>query len=108
MGGRHPTVCRYKVGFTDTGNILAVRAELYADAGHSADYSVMFFGAFIRAFVTMYKIPNWDVKGVLCKTNTHSNTAFRGFGRPQGSIMIENIIDIVAAEIGKSPADVKT
>ena len=107
MGGRHPTICRYKVGYSNAGHIFSVQADVYADAGHTADYSVMFMEAYLRAFVIMYKIPNWNLKGYLCLTNTHSNTAFRGFGRPQGSLMIENIIDNVATVLGKDPLEIR-
>lgn len=100
-------MCRYKVGYSSAGRILSVQADVYADGGHSFDYSVMFMGALLRASVTMYKIPNWNLKGYLCRTNTHSNTAFRGFGRPQGSIMIENIIDHVATALGKDSSDIR-
>lgn len=106
MGGRHPALCRYKVGFSNNGHINAIKANIFLDGGHTSDYSPLVLGNLIRGFTSLYKIPNWEVEGYVCRTNTHSNTAFRGFGNPQASLMIESILDEVAVVVNKSPIEV--
>ncbi|KAM4693535.1 xanthine dehydrogenase/oxidase isoform 2-T2 [Discoglossus pictus] len=95
-GGRHPYLGRYKVGFTRSGRITAVDVSYYANAGNSKDLS---FGIIDRTLLHMdnaYKMPNIRGIGYLCKTNLPSNTAFRGFGGPQGMMVTEAWMSEVA------------
>jgi len=98
-GFRHPFYGRYKVAFTKEGKILAVDTELYANAGWSMDltFAVVERGMFHSD--NSYKVPNLRVRGYSCKTNLASNTAFRGFGGPQGLMVAETWIEKVASKL---------
>ncbi|HPF73784.1 MAG: xanthine dehydrogenase molybdopterin binding subunit [Lysobacteraceae bacterium] len=103
-GKRHPFLGRYEVGFDDSGKILAARFLLVADGGWSTDLSPP---VLMRAMVHVdnaYFIPDIEVEGRIARTNTASNTAFRGFGGPQGMLVGEDMIDRVARHLGL-PAD---
>lgn len=54
-----------------------------------------------------YNIPKVDVRGYCCKTNLQSNTAFRGFGGPQGLLVVENFMDDIACELGMDPFEIR-
>eukprot|EP01133_Synstelium_polycarpum_P007377 gene7377-8596_t len=98
-GFRHPFLGKYKIGFDKNGKINAADIDLYADAGMSLDLSI---GVLDRAMLhseNAYKIPNMRVNGRLCRTNNPSNTAFRGFGGPQGMIICETWIERVAQHL---------
>ncbi|XP_071527934.1 xanthine dehydrogenase/oxidase [Panulirus ornatus] len=102
-GGRHPFLCRWKIGFTEQGVLNAVKMDLYANGGCTIDLS----GAVVqRAMFSMdnaYKFENVHVTGYACKTNLPSNTAFRGFGGPQGMMFIEDIMSRVATFLKMDP-----
>ncbi|XP_060529120.1 xanthine dehydrogenase isoform X2 [Cylas formicarius] len=101
-GGRHPFLMKYKAAFDDTGKILGCDVHLYLNGGYSTDLST---GVCERALLHVdnaYNIPAFRVKGTICKTNLPSNTAFRGFGGPQGMFVAENIIDDIAEYLGIS------
>ncbi|WAR00696.1 XDH-like protein [Mya arenaria] len=99
-GGRHPFLAKYKVGFNDTGKILALELCLYSNGGMSIDLSSAVLEKAIYQCDNAYKIPNMTVTGYVCKTNTPSNTAFRGFGGPQGMMVAEQALAHVAARLG--------
>jgi xanthine dehydrogenase large subunit len=104
-GKRHPFLARYEVGFDERGMLLALAVQLYADGGWSADLSPP---VLMRAMVHVdnaYYIPDVDVVGRIAKTNLASNTAFRGFGGPQGMLVGEEIVDRVARHLAL-PVDV--
>ncbi len=106
-GKRHPFHARYKVGFSSDGVLESLQVELYADGGWSLDLSE---AVLLRACVHVdnaYYIPNVDVIGRVCKTNKTSHTAFRGFGGPQGILVIEEIIDRVARTLKLRPDEVR-
>ena len=95
-GKRHPMLTRYKVGCTPDGKIQACDIQLYFNGGNTLDHSG---GTRIKAILGLdsaYKIPNFRAKGVLCKTNLPSNTAFRGFGTPEACFIMENILEKMA------------
>uniref|UniRef100_A0A8C5T4Q8 xanthine dehydrogenase n=1 Tax=Laticauda laticaudata TaxID=8630 RepID=A0A8C5T4Q8_LATLA len=88
-GGRHPFWAQYKVGFKKNGRITSLDTSYYSNGGNSVDLS---HGVMDRAVLHMdnsYNIPNIRGIGVVCKTNLASNTAFRGFGGPQGMMVAE-------------------
>jgi xanthine dehydrogenase large subunit len=98
-GKRHPFKSWYKVGFTNDGVITALAIDHYSNGGCTADLS---FSVMERAMLhtdNAYFIPNIRITGQVCKTNLPSNTAFRGFGGPQGVANIENIIEEIAATL---------
>jgi xanthine dehydrogenase large subunit len=106
-GKRHPFLARYRVGFDADGLLHAAAIELYADGGWSVDLSPP---VLMRAMVHVdnaYFIPHISVTGRICKTNLASNTAFRGFGGPQGVVVGEEIIDRVARHLRLDPATVR-
>ncbi len=103
-GKRHPFFARYEAGFDHDGVLQALRVQLYADGGWSADLSPP---VLMRAMVHIdnaYFCPHVEITGLIARTNLASNTAFRGFGGPQGMLVGEEIIARVAAELNL-PAD---
>jgi len=106
-GKRHRFLTCYEAGFDDDGKLLAVKLELNSDAGIATDLS---FAIMERAMLhsdNAYFVPNMSVKARVWKTNLPSNTAFRGFGGPQGMAAIETIIDRVARTLGKDSAEIR-
>ncbi|MFG6416376.1 xanthine dehydrogenase molybdopterin binding subunit [Roseateles sp. DC23W] len=99
-GRRHGFDYRWDVGFDDEGRILAVDIALISNAGHSADLSAPVMARALCHFDNAYWLPHLAMHGYCAKTNTQSNTAFRGFGGPQGAIAIEMILDGVARRLG--------
>ncbi|KAJ9324337.1 hypothetical protein DTO027B5_4188 [Paecilomyces variotii] len=95
-GQRHPFLCRWKVGVSNEGKLLALDADIFANGGHTQDLS----GAVVERSLShadgVYNIPNVHVRGRVCKTNTISNTAFRGFGGPQGLFFAESFVSEIA------------
>lgn len=96
-GKRHPYQNEYKVAFTTDGMITALEANLYADGGAYNDLSTAVLGRSLTHIDNAYFLPVVKVVGKIAKTNFPPNTAFRGFGGPQGVITIENIIEEIAA-----------
>ncbi|XP_011311010.1 xanthine dehydrogenase/oxidase [Fopius arisanus] len=103
-GGRHPFLCKYKVGFTSEGLVKGIKVELYINAGYSRDYSPEVMQRAIHHCENAYRFPVIDATGWVCRTNLLSNTAFRASGGPQGMLVAENIIWDVANFLGL-PAD---
>jgi xanthine dehydrogenase large subunit len=106
-GRRHCFDVDAEVGFDDDGRILGAEATMVSRAGHSADLSGPVMTRALCHFDNAYWLPHVAVHGYSGKTNTQSNTAFRGFGGPQGAIAIEMLIDSVARSLGKDPLDVR-
>jgi xanthine dehydrogenase large subunit len=106
-GKRHPFLGKFDVGFDRTGKVHALRLDLYSDGGWSLDLSApVLFRAMFHAD-NCYLVENMLVTGQICRTNLASNTAFRGFGGPQGMFMIEDIMDRVARHVGLLPHEVR-
>ena len=106
-GKRHPFVSNYKVGFDDYGKINVLDVELNANVGYSTDLSLAIMSRAMFHVDNSYFIPNLKVVGKLWKTNLPSNTAFRGFGAPQGIAVVENIIDRIARYLKKDPLEIR-
>lgn len=106
-GKRHDFLIRYDVGFDGEGRLLGLDAILAARAGWSADHTPPVMTRALCHIDNAYYLPAVRARGYCCKTNTVSNTAFRGFGGPQGAAAIEAIIDDVARTLGKRPEDVR-
>lgn len=106
-GKRHRFISSYKVGFTKEGKINALDAILNTDAGAATDLTPAILQRALFHIDNAYFIPNMKVVGIAWKTNLPSNTAFRGFGGPQGMAVIENIIDRIARYLKKDPADIR-
>ncbi|KAK7429576.1 hypothetical protein QQZ08_003955 [Neonectria magnoliae] len=99
-GQRHPFLGRYKVGVNKDGKIQAVECAIYNNAGWTFDLSASVCERAMTHVDGCYRIPNMHVTGRLCKTNTMSNTAFRGFGGPQGMFIAETYMEEVADRLG--------
>ncbi|XP_025989254.1 xanthine dehydrogenase isoform X1 [Solenopsis invicta] len=95
-GTRHPFLFKYKVGFDNDGRIKVAKVYIYNNGGISHDLSVSVLERAMFHFENSYKIPVSEVYGYVCKTNLPSNTAFRGFGGPQGMFVAETVIRQIA------------
>ncbi|MCZ6764387.1 MAG: molybdopterin-dependent oxidoreductase, partial [Alphaproteobacteria bacterium] len=107
-GKRHPFVIDWQVGFDDKGLICGVRFDYYADCGYSADLSLAILDRALFHADNCYYLENATIRGYPCKTNKVSNTAFRGFGGPQGMLGIETAIDAIARHLDRDRLDVAT
>ncbi|HEY2967068.1 MAG TPA: xanthine dehydrogenase molybdopterin binding subunit [Casimicrobiaceae bacterium] len=106
-GKRHDFETEYEVGFDDAGRILGVDFVLAGRCGYSADLSGSINDRAMFHSDNCYYLENVSILSFRCKTNTVSNTAFRGFGGPQGMMGIECVIDEIARYLGKDPLDVR-
>jgi xanthine dehydrogenase large subunit len=106
-GRRHCFHYEAEVGYDEEGRILGAEATLISRAGHSADLSGPVMTRALCHFDNAYWLPHVALHGFSGKTNTQSNTAFRGFGGPQGAIAIEYLIDSVARRLGRDPLAVR-
>ena len=106
-GKRHGFEFSYDVGFDDSGLIHAAQVEMAAQAGFSADLTGPVVTRAVCHFDNAYYLGDVAIDAYSIKTNTQSNTAFRGFGGPQGAIAIEYIIDNMARELGKDPLEIR-
>ncbi|RXG69954.1 Xanthine dehydrogenase/oxidase, partial [Armadillidium vulgare] len=106
-GSRNPVLSRWKVGFEDDGKLNALDISYYLNAGYSLDSSDYVRKLIIMQSSSVYEIKNLRAKGQSCKTNLPSSTAFRGFGYPQATFMMENIIVRVAEYLRLNPNQVR-
>ncbi|XP_049327315.1 aldehyde oxidase 6 [Astyanax mexicanus] len=106
-GARHPVLGKYKVGFMKDGRITAADVQYYANAGNTADESVLVAEKILLHMDNSYNIPNLRGQSSACKTNLPSNTAFRGFGVPQSMLVMENIINDVALILNRPAEEIR-
>ncbi len=106
-GRRHCFRYEYEVGFDDDGRMLGAEVTLVSRAGHSADLSGPVMTRALCHLDNAYWLPHVAAHGYSARTNTQSNTAFRGFGGPQGAIAMENILDSIARTLGRDALDVR-
>ncbi len=106
-GKRHPFAYHYRVGFDDTGLLSGLDLEMLANCGFSADLSGPVADRAIFHADNAYFLEDVTISSYRCKTNTQSHTAFRGFGGPQGVIVIERILSDIAQALGLDPLDVR-
>jgi len=102
-GTRHPFMGVYKAGAKKDGTLVALDVDLYSNAGYSTDLSESVMDRALFHIDGTYKFPNLRVKGYLCMTNTTTNTAFRGFGGPQGLFVCETVMTHLADELKMEP-----
>ena len=107
LGTRHPFLSNYKVGFTNDGKLVFLEAEIYSNGGCSMDLSLPVLERCMTHCDNAYKIPNMNLFGRICKTNQASNTAFRGFGGPQGMMIAEQWITHVAEYLGRPVEEIR-
>ncbi len=106
-GKRHPFLGKFEVGFDREGLLLAARVALFSNGGWSLDLSRAVTDRAVFHLDNAYYIPNLEFSGRVAKTNLASNTAFRGFGGPQGMLVIEEILDRIARATGLAPEVVR-
>ncbi|EOD81312.1 Xanthine dehydrogenase, molybdenum binding subunit [Grimontia indica] len=106
-GKRHPFFNQYKVGFDDNGVIQGIEIVVSGNAGHSPDLSRSIVDRAMFHSDNAYYLGNATVTGHCVKTNTASNTAYRGFGGPQGMMTIEHVMDTIACHLKKDPLEVR-
>ncbi len=106
-GKRHPFLGRFRVGFDESGLLLAAKIDLFSNGGWSLDLSRAITDRALFHLDNAYYIPNVEFSGRVVKTNLASNTAFRGFGGPQGMLVIEEILDRIARATGLAPEAVR-
>uniref|UniRef100_A0A8C7F7H4 Xanthine dehydrogenase n=1 Tax=Oncorhynchus kisutch TaxID=8019 RepID=A0A8C7F7H4_ONCKI len=99
-GGRHPFYGRYKVGFMKSGKVVALEVTYYSNAGNSMDLSLSIMERALFHMENSYSIATIRGRGYVCKTHLPSNTAFRGFGGPQGMLIAESWMSDVALSLG--------
>jgi xanthine dehydrogenase molybdopterin binding subunit len=106
-GKRHPFHAKFSVGHDRDGKLLAAHIELTSDGGWSLDLSQPILDRALFHLDNAYYLPAVHFTGRVAKTNTTSHTAFRGFGGPQGMLVIEEIVDRVARACGLAPEVVR-
>ena len=106
-GKRHCFYYEYEVGYDDAGRIIAAKVDMTSRAGYSADLSGPVATRAVCHFDNTYFLSDVEIHAGCGKTNTQSNTAFRGFGGPQGAIAIEYVIDEIARNLGRDPLDIR-
>jgi len=106
-GKRHPFLIDYEVGFDDKGLIDGIDMLLNANAGSSTDLTMAILERAMLHAENAYYIPNMRIIGRAYKTNLPSNTAYRGFGGPQGMAAMETIIDRIARTLGKDATEIR-
>jgi xanthine dehydrogenase large subunit len=106
-GRRHGFEFDWEAGFGDDGRLLGLELTMLGHAGHSADLSPPVMTRAICHVDNAYWLPEVAIHGYLPRTHTQSNTAFRGFGGPQGALVTEIVIDTIARHLGRDPFDVR-
>ncbi|AYV22780.1 MULTISPECIES: xanthine dehydrogenase molybdopterin binding subunit [Vibrio] len=106
-GKRHPFYNQYKIGFNDDGVIEGAEIIVAGNCGYSPDLSSSIVDRAMFHSDNAYYLGDATVTGHRCKTNTASNTAYRGFGGPQGMMTIEHIMDEIARYLKKDPLEVR-
>ncbi|MBK1713686.1 xanthine dehydrogenase molybdopterin binding subunit [Rubrivivax gelatinosus] len=106
-GRRHGFRYRLALGHDEEGRVLGAEVVMVANAGHSADLSGPVMTRALCHFDNAYWLPNVAMQGYAARTNTQSNTAFRGFGGPQGAFAIEYALDSVARRLGRDALEVR-
>jgi xanthine dehydrogenase large subunit len=106
-GKRHDFTADYDVGFGDEGRIEGIRIALAARCGATVDLSLAISDRAMFHADNCYYLPAVEIVSRRLKTHTVSNTAFRGFGGPQGMMAIERVMDAIAAHLGLDPLAVR-
>ena len=106
-GRRHCFHYDLDVGFDDAGRVLGMTLSMLSRCGHSADMSGPVMTRALCHVDNAYWLPSVELHGYSAKTNTQSNTAFRGFGGPQGAIAVEFALDSIARHLGRDALEVR-
>ncbi len=106
-GKRHPFYIEYDVGFDDSGRLHGINLELAGNCGYSPDLSASIVDRAMFHADNAYYLGDATINGHRCKTHTASNTAYRGFGGPQGMVAIEEVMDRIARHLVLDPLAVR-
>lgn len=106
-GKRHPFLVKYDVGFNEAGKIQALHAVLFADGGAYTDLTPSILDRGMFHIDGAYHLEHALIEGYACRTHRHSNTAFRGFGGPQGAIAMESMLEDMAQFLGKDALQIR-
>ncbi|ESO98492.1 hypothetical protein LOTGIDRAFT_226623, partial [Lottia gigantea] len=106
-GTRHPILAKYKVGFSEDGRLHCLDINTYFNCGDSLDLSEHVMMVVLNKGNNCYNIPNFRTTGHLCKTNIRSNTAFRGFGLPQGVFTTETVMQHIVESQDWDPLKIR-
>ncbi|MGH2815153.1 MAG: molybdopterin cofactor-binding domain-containing protein, partial [Actinomycetota bacterium] len=106
-GKRHGFAARWRVGFDESGHLQALDATLTSDGGWSLDLSEPVLARALCHVENAYWIPHVRAHGRIAHTNKTSQTAFRGFGGPQGMLVIEDVLGRCAPLLGLDPAELR-
>jgi xanthine dehydrogenase large subunit len=106
-GKRHPFWSKFDAGFELDGRLRALKVEIYSDGGFSNDLSRAILDRALFHLDNAYFVPALHFRGLACKTHLPSNTAFRGFGGPQGMLVIEEVLTRAAERLRLDPAEVR-
>lgn len=106
-GKRHPFRSHWQAGFTNTGQLMALKVNLFSNGGSATDLSWAIMERAMFHVDNCYFIPNLEVTGQVCRTNLPSNTAFRGFGGPQGMAVTEQVISRIALITGIDATEIR-
>ena len=106
-GKRHPYISDFKIGATNDGKVIAYEVNHYQNSGAAADLSTAVLERTLYHSTNSYFIPNARITGACCRTNLPPNTAFRGFGGPQGMFVIESALEKVAEALQKPKEEIQ-
>ena len=106
-GHRHETKAQYEVVHDDQGKILSSKFVFDVNAGMSVSNSDAWVSTLAKRVDSGYTLSKFESSGSAFKTNLTSNTAFRGFGSPEGALIIEDVIERIALSLNKDPALVR-
>ena len=106
-GKRHPFLARYSAGLSADGHLQALRLALFSDGGWSLDLSEPIMWRALFHCDNAYHLEAVEATGRVCRTHKTSQTAFRGFGGPQGMLVIEEILALAARRLGLAPEVVR-
>ncbi|MBC2677554.1 xanthine dehydrogenase molybdopterin binding subunit [Pseudomonas baltica] len=106
-GKRHPFYIEYDVGFDDSGRLHGINLDLAGNCGYSPDLSASIVDRAMFHADNAYYLGDATINGHRCKTHTASNTAYRGFGGPQGMVAIEEVMDRIARHLALDPLAVR-
>ncbi len=106
-GKRHPFLARWRAAFTQEGRIRALDVKLWSDGGFALDLSPAVLDRALYHLDNAYHLEACRFEGRCCRTHLPSNTAFRGFGGPQGAIVVEDVMERAAVALGLDPVAVR-
>lgn len=106
-GKRHPFYSKYKAAFDKEGHILGLHVDTYANCGWAHDLSICILDRCLFHLDGCYYIPALKFDGHMVRTNVTSNTAYRGFGGPQGFMVIETVLNRAARHLHMEPVQIR-